>query len=80
MGLKSAFVIKDISIYLEIVSLAIKNGKKPGQPMTEEFETIMKQKPEAFKYLGDTVEDIDLISGNLREEGLKVLNINEIRP
>jgi len=67
-----------LDIYLEIIELAQKNGKKEGDSMQEEFEIVLKQNPDQFTYLGDTTDDLDLICGNLRERGLKILNLKEI--
>jgi hypothetical protein len=66
-----------ISIYLEICELAMKNGKKAGDNIEEEFMEILKQKPQEFTYLGSTNQDLDLLCGNLRERGLKILNLAE---
>jgi len=68
----------DVETYLEIVELAIKHGKKSGDNMHEEFEEILKKKKDKFELLGGTDKDIDLITGDLREKGLKILNIKEI--
>lgn len=68
----------DIGTYLEICELALKNGKKPGQSMQSEFEEILKKKKDKIKLLGETDKDIDLLTGDLRENGLKILNMKEI--
>lgn len=66
-----------IDQYLEVVELAQKNGVKPGESMQKEFEIVAK------KYnlipLGQTDMDKDLLTGNLREEGINVLNIDELK-
>ena len=62
--------------YMEVINLAIKHGKKEGDSMQEEFIEIKK------KYLltpiGTTDKDLDQLTGELRENGKKVLNLNEI--
>ncbi len=63
---------------LEIFNLAEQHGKKAGDSMQAEFLEIYKKKPNKFKLLGATDQDIDMIAGNLREEGKKILNLNEI--
>ena len=68
----------DIDTYLEIIELGLKHGKKPGDSLQEEFEEVLKKKKGKIKYLGATNKDIDLLTGNLREEGLNVINLNEI--
>jgi hypothetical protein len=66
-----------LDIYLEVVELAQKHGKKSGDSMLEEFQEIRNKYPERFQYVGETEKDIDLLTGDLREEGLKVFNIKE---
>ena len=68
----------NIGTVLEIYDLAIKRGKKPGDSVEEEFFEILKQKRDKFKLLGKTDKDIDLLTGDLREAGLKILNMKEI--
>jgi len=68
----------NIDTYLEIYELAIKNGKVAGQNMQEEFNTIMKQKPDKFKYLGTIEQDKEMLKGNLRENGIyKILDLTK---
>jgi hypothetical protein len=66
----------NIDQYLEIVELAQKNGKKPGDSMQEEFEIVAKKYN--LQSIGQTDKDIDQLTGDLREEGAKVLNIKEL--
>lgn len=68
----------DLETYLEIIELATKHGKKTGDNMQEEFEEILKKKKDKFKLLGGTDKDADLLTGDCREKGLKVLNLNEL--
>lgn len=75
--LNKAFQL-DLDTYLEIVELAKSNGKKSGDSMQREFEEIMKLHPEKIKYLGETEQVIDLLTGNLRENKIRVLNLKEI--
>lgn len=70
----------DIDTYLKVYELALEHGKKPGDSMSEEFEAIAKLNKEKITYLGTTNKDKDLLVGDLREDGLKVLNIDEIKP
>lgn len=65
-------------IYCEICELAMSHGKKPGESMQEEFEEVYKKHNKDIKHLGTTEKDIDQLTGDLREEGKRVLNINEI--
>jgi hypothetical protein len=76
--LNQSMFMTDIETTLEIFELAKNNGKKPGDNCQEEFDIILKQKPHKFIYLGNSDKDVDLMSGNLREKGLKILNLKEI--
>ncbi|MHA1437893.1 MAG: hypothetical protein ACTSPD_09980 [Promethearchaeota archaeon] len=67
----------NIDTYLEIIELAKKHGKKPGDSMQEEFIEVIKKKK--AKYLGGTNKDKDLLTGDLREEGLRILNLDELQ-
>jgi len=67
----------DLDTVIEIFELAKKHGKKEGDNIQAEFDEIMKKYPDKFKYLGNTNKDIDLLTGDLREKGLKILNLNE---
>ena len=68
----------DIDTYLEIVELAYKHGKKAGDSLQAEFEEVLKMKKDKIKYLGATNKDADLLTGDVREQGLNILNLNEI--
>lgn len=76
--MNSLFILKNVDAYLSIYDLAVKNGKKPGDSMQSEFEEIRKLHPEWFQLIGNTVEDVDKLTGELREKGIKVLNPHEI--
>jgi len=75
--LRSLFIVKDLDVMLEVYRRAIEHGKRPGGDCQEEFEELLKERPDAFEYLGNTTKDIDLLTGDLREEGLKILNVKE---
>ena len=75
---KNFIFMLDIDTYLEIYELAKSHGKQAGDSMQEEFEEILKKKRDKFKFLGATNDNIDMITGNLREEGLRVLNMKEV--
>ena len=68
----------DPDAILEIIELAQQHGKKEGDNMQAEFEEILKKKPDKFKLLGATDKDVDMITGELRERGKRILNIKEI--
>ena len=68
----------DWKTYKEIYELAKTHGKQAGDSMQEEFEEVLQKKRSKFKFLGFTNQDVDLLTGNLREEGLRVLNMKEI--
>jgi len=69
--------LTDVDTMLEIYKLAKKNGKKAGDNIVAEFNKVMKKKK--IKLIGITESDIDMITGNLREQGKKILNLNEIQ-
>lgn len=66
-----------LEVYEEAVKRALKNGKKTGESIEEEFFEVMKEKKIAGTIIGSTDKDIDLLTGDLRESGFKVKNINE---
>ena len=72
-----------IDDYLKIMEQAIvlgkERGKKEGDNLEIEFFEVMKKLglTKTVKHLGVTDKDSDLITGDLREEGLKILNMNE---
>jgi len=73
----------DIDTYIEIMEEAIKlgkeRGKKGGDNIEQEFFEIAAKlgKMEKIQHLGQTEMDKGLITGNLREEGLKILDLDE---
>lgn len=76
--MKSAYILNNIEAYFLIVERAQSHGKKVGESMQEEFQEVLKEHPEWFEFLGAGEVDVDLLAGNLRESGLKVLNLNEV--
>ena len=66
-----------LKIYPEAVELARQRGKKPGDDFGEEFQEIAKKLNIKITYLGKSEMDASLLTGNLREEGKKILNLNE---
>ena len=69
----------NVETYLEIMQLAKKRGKRVGDSMQAEFDEIKAKYPEKFKSMGAVNTDVDLLTGNLREEGHKILNLNEVQ-
>jgi hypothetical protein len=74
-----------IEDYLTIMEEAIKLGKSRGKiegdNLEQEFFEVAEKKgmTNKIKHLGITEMDKDLLVGNLREEGLKILNLGEKR-
>lgn len=66
-----------MEIYEEVIKLARLRGKKPGEDIGQEFMEVAYTNKKKVKYLGKTEQDIDMLTGNLRENGLRVLNLNE---
>jgi hypothetical protein len=75
--MKNKMFMMSIDIYLEAIELAQKNGKKVGDSIEKELIEIIKKHKDEVKYLGETEKDKGLIVGNLREEGLKILDLDE---
>ena len=73
----------DIDTYIEIMEEAIilgkERGKKEGDNLEIEFFEVAKKKGKLnnIKHLGQTEMEKDLLIGNLREEGLKILDLDE---
>ncbi|MCK9542089.1 MAG: hypothetical protein M0R03_08675 [Novosphingobium sp.] len=66
-----------MDMYIKIMELARLKGKKPGESIQEEFNEIMRANPDKFTLLGKTEADLDMLTGELRDRGLKVLNPKE---
>lgn len=76
-----------IDDYLNIVNMAKKNGKKPGEPMTEELIEYCKQK--GIKPIGATElnkeelireytsKDNNVLSLDINKEGKQIIKINK---
>lgn len=73
-----AFILNDTRAIPLMIQLGYKNNKKEGQGLAEEAVEVAKRHPTWVTILGNTEMDASLLAGNLREEGLKVLNLNEI--
>ena len=69
--------------YIEIMGEAIilgkERGKKEGDNLEQEFFEVAEKRGKLnnIKHLGQTEMDKGLITGNLREEGLKILDLDE---
>jgi hypothetical protein len=66
-----------IETYIEAIKLGYEQGRKEGEDIGDIFLELCKKKGIKVECLGKTTMDSGLITGNLREEGKKVLNINE---
>lgn len=66
-----------IKIYPEALDLAKKNGKQPGEDFGTELFEVAKKYNIKIDGLGETPQDGAMMTGNAREDGLKVLNLNE---
>ena len=70
--------IFDLGMYLEVVELALLHGKKEGDDMTAELEEVSRKYTDKIKFIGTTDMDADMLAGNMRENGYKILNMKEI--
>lgn len=70
-----------LPIFEEAIELAKFRGKKEGENIEPEFFEIMKKhnKQDTMRHLGKTELDKDLLLGNLREEGIKITTIEELK-
>jgi hypothetical protein len=75
--MNGVWILKSMDAYLLMYDKAVAHGKKPGDSMQEEFQEVLKEHPEWFDFKGTTEDDIDVITGNLREQGKKIFNLNE---
>ena len=68
-----------LTIMEEAILLGKERGKKEGDNLEIEFFAIAKKKGllNKIKHIGQTEMDKDLLCGNLREEGIKILNLGE---
>ena len=68
-----------LTIMEEAIILGKERGKKEGENIEQEFFEIAAKlgKMEKIQHLGQTEMDKGLITGNLREEGLKILDLDE---
>jgi len=73
----------DIDTYIEIMEEAIilgkERGKKEGEDISQEFFEVAEKlgKLNNIKHLGQTEMDKDLLIGNLREEKIKIFDLDE---
>lgn len=72
-----AMYMLDVDTMLKVYELAKAHGKISDECIQSEFEEIKKLYPEKFKFIGITDQDIDMLSGNLRENGFKIKNLKE---
>ena len=67
-----------LEIYEEAIKLGKERGKKEGDNLEQEFFEIANKKNKIPKHIGQTEMDKDLLVGNLRENGHKILDIDEL--
>jgi hypothetical protein len=68
-----------IEIYEEAVKLARERGKKPGDSINQEVVELLAKRKKNLQCLGTTNKDMDMLTGDLREAGFKVINTEEER-
>ena len=68
-----------LTIMEEAIVLGKERGKIEGDNLEQEFFEVAEKKgmTNKIKHLGVTDKDIDLLTGDLREKGLKILNPKE---
>jgi len=70
--MKEPFSFND---YVDAMEMAYKAGVKPGESFLKYMIIVCKERNR--RPIRIMEEDIDMVTGNLREEGLKILNLNE---
>ena len=75
---KNLIWLTDINTMMKVYELAKKRGKKEGDNFQPEFFEVMEKTKSKIKLIGITDKDVDLLTGELREEGKKILNLKEI--
>jgi len=71
--MKKNYWITNVDTVLKIAELAIKEKIT----MQQAFEKLLKKGEIKPEYLGNGEMDGDLLTGNLREQGIRVKNFNE---
>ena len=68
-----------LTIMEEAIILGKERGKKEGENIEQEFFEVAKKqgKLNNIKHLGQTEMDKGLITGNLRENGIKIFDLDE---
>lgn len=52
-------------------------GVKPGESFAKQLMEVMKRHPEWVTKIEPCDKDIDMMTGDMREQGKKVFNLNE---
>lgn len=79
MGTNVAFIINELKAIPLMYQLGYKNRKKSGAGLAEEAIEVSKRHPSWVTILGTTKQDAGMITGNLREQGIKILNLQELQ-
>jgi len=68
-----------LTIMEEAIKLGKERGKKAGDNLEVEFFEVAEKlgKLNNIKHLGQTEMEKDLLIGNLREEGIKIFDLDE---
>lgn len=72
----------DLELVIEAMELAQANGKKKGDSFEDELMEVIKARFDkgdykSAKVLGSTDLDSDMLTGELRDRGMKVFNMSE---
>ena len=66
---------------LKCVLLAMRyakfQGVKPGESFTKQLAEVIQRHPEWLDKVEECDKDVDLMTGDMREKGKKVFNLNE---
>jgi len=70
---KNLLWLTDIDTAIEVYELA----KKENISLQKAFDKVLKARDDKIKFIGSIDKDGDMLTGDLREDGLKIININE---
>lgn len=77
--MNTIWLVKNWKTLILLYQIGFRNGLKSGEsPTDKEYYEVYKRHPDWLEPLGQTNIDLDMLTGELRERGLKVLNTREL--
>ena len=65
-------------VYEDAIAIGKAEGRKPGDDIGDIVFRLLTERKKTVKVLGYTDKDLDVLAGDLREKGHKVLNMREV--